>query len=59
MLYHSDEKVRLHAINTIDYLDEKALPILESIKDKMNDDANYVIRVTKKILMDFMKLSNE
>ncbi len=59
MLYHSDEKVRLHAINTIDYLDEKALPILENIKDKMNDDANYVIRVTKKILVDLMKLSKE
>ncbi|UCE42254.1 MAG: HEAT repeat domain-containing protein, partial [Candidatus Aminicenantes bacterium] len=59
MLYHSDEKIRLQAINAIDYLDEKALPILESIKDKMNDDANYVVRVTKKILADFMKLSKE
>jgi len=59
MLYHSDERVRLHAINTIDYLDEKALPILESIKDKMNDDADYVIRVTKKTLVDLMKLTKE
>ena len=59
MLYHPDEKVRLHAINAIDYLDEKALPILDSIKDKMNDETNYVRRVTGKILTDLMKLGNE
>jgi HEAT repeat protein len=59
LLYHPEEKVRLHAINTIDYLEEKALPILDSIKDKMNDESDYVVRVTQKILEDFNKLGIE
>jgi len=56
LLYHSNEKVRLHAINAVDNLDENALPILASIKDKMNDDSNYIVRVTQKVLEDLVKM---
>jgi HEAT repeat protein len=59
MLYHPQEKVRLHAINTIDYLEEKVLPILDSIKDKLNDESDYVVRVTQKILADLEKFNIE
>ncbi|MBN2030980.1 sulfatase-like hydrolase/transferase [bacterium] len=52
LLYHPNEKIRLHAINVVDDLDEKARPILANIRDKMNDDLDYVRRVTEKALAD-------
>jgi N-sulfoglucosamine sulfohydrolase len=52
MLYHPEEKVRLQAINAVDYLEERALPIRGAVKGKIEDNSDNVKKVTKKTLTD-------
>ena len=51
-LDHENEFVRLRAANALDYLDEKAGPLLTVFKEKLKDPSKYVVRVMEKAIAD-------
>lgn len=52
LLDHENEYIRLHAANALDHVGETAHPLIDLLKEKLEDESTYVRRVMTKAIAD-------